>query len=369
MKHIDYFFYFFVIFIFYVHILPKVHHPIPYTNPLWHKNVFSPFENIAPREKVEVNFNRKFYHHKNNLFFYDNMGEITHRVKFDKNNKISVSDKNYIAFDHSLKKATLFKENGYALWSLDTSFYPFVSPSGNSIVFLSPTGMGFNIYNADRNKVLPLTYLDSMITDLNFCIFNDSFAISTMGGKAMVIDHRGKKLFDWQFFSSQHNYIKTIVSSEKGVYYLILAGLYPEYLILFKNNGDELWRRKTTIQRRRHLSLYVNSLNNQIIEPGRGDIYVRSLKNGRILYVLDLKDMDIFNIRYIVADSIKGMTIVGINGDSSNYVLLFDTQGKIFWKQKYHDDHLLHVEFSDDGKALMIHTSQNIFAYQLNQFN
>ena len=367
MKYFDFVFYILLTYLLYLKILPNVHHPLSYNDPLWHRNVFSPFENIDTSKKIKkVDFWRNFYHYKDNLFFYDDMGEITHRVRFDKNNRVSVSRKNYIIFDHNIRKTTLFKMNGYALWSLNTAFYPLLSPSGNNIVFVSPNGMAFNIYSVDRNEILPLTYLDSMITDLDFCRFNDNLGVSLAGGKVIVFDQAGQKLFDRQFSSSKINYIKTINSSEDGLYYAILAGLYPEYLILLKNNGEELWRQKTIIERRQHVSILVNSLNNQILEPGQGRVYFRSLHDGRILYVLDLKDLHIFEIRYIIADFAKEMTIVGINGYSNNCVLLLDKKGKIFWKQKYRDNHLLYVGFSNDEDDFIIHTSQNIFAYHIN---
>ena len=287
-------------------------------------------------------------------------------MRLDGNSKAAASGKNYLTFNSTLNKLTLFKLNGDPLWSLETSAYPILSPSGNHIALVHPEGMSFSIYNIDRNQVLPRTHLGSMITDLGFCRFNDYFVTGTMGGEVRLITYQGEDVFRWAFTSSRYNYVKAITPSLDGLHYLVLTGLYPEHLVLIRNDGKKLWEQKTVTQRRQHVSLAVDSINNQILEPGPGDIYVRSLQTGNISYVLDLKNLGIFNIRYIVTDSIEGMTLIGINGENINCALLLQEKGRIFWKQQYPDHHLLYVGFSQDAANFMIHSSENIFVYHIN---
>ncbi|MDA8032379.1 MAG: hypothetical protein MPK62_14890, partial [Alphaproteobacteria bacterium] len=319
MKYIEFIFYFGLIYLIYFKILSNVHYPIPFCQPVWHKTIYTPFATALVEEGGLTEFKRQCYHFENILFFYDSQGSITHNVRLDSKSKVSISKKNYITYNEEVGKLTLFKNNGEPLWSMDIRAYPILSDSGNHLILIYPDGISFSIYNLDRNEILARTYMDSTIIDIASCPFNDSLLLGSISGEVLLIDYNGVEIFRKTFSQGgEYSYLKSVSISKDGLYFAVLAGLYPEHLILLNAKGEEQWRVETLLDRREPTRLFIDPLNDQLIEPGRGEIYIRSLKNGQIEYVLDLKDIGIVDIRFLIADFKKGTSLIGVNGNDNN---------------------------------------------------
>ena len=282
MRFLEIFVYIFFSYFFFFHLLADRYKFIAYNDLVWAKNIQG--QNTGSDHLSESSlpeFQLRSYHFKNDVLFYNKTGEMVHRVKLDSQTIATVSKKNYITYQKAGDHVTLFNQYGHALWRLDTFSYPILSSSGNRVLFMSTDCTSIKIYDDERNEIFPQQFLSSMILDTAFCPFNDNLAVGTSEGNFLLIDHQGQKLRNVHIGGSRHTYIKSVAVSKEGKYYACIAGLYPEYLVLFDQEGKELWRRVTGQARRRKTSIYIDSQGKQILEQTETSVLIRSLKNRK----------------------------------------------------------------------------------------
>ena len=366
MRFLEVSFYALVVYFFFFHILADSYFIIAYNDLVWAVDVGErdSHTDILPL-KNSPKFQENFYYFKKNILYLNQNGDIIHRVKLDNDDLASVGKKNYVTYQKVGDAITLFNTQGNMLWRYNTFSYPFLSPSGNRILLLSTDNSSISILDRERSVLLSQKFLSSMILDFVFCEFNDSLAIGTIEGRLIVYDYRGKGILDTEITGSKFNYVKSVAISEKGEYFACLAGLFPEYLVLFDTKGKVLWKRETEKARRKKTYIYINKENHQLLEQGERSILVRHLKSGDIRFAIPLDILGVKEIVFLKAAFRKDQILVLVNTDENPLVLLFSTQGEILWKKEFYDRYLLKAEFNQAGDSFLIKSNEKIYCYRI----
>ena len=360
-------FYLCLFFVLFHYVFSRCFYSIPYCHLVWYRNTKAPHSWKSDSIKKAPAFDNRKYNFQRELFYYDRKGEVEHRLILKPEEQVSASIKNYITYQKMGNQLSMWDWRGYPLWNITSFGYPFLSPLGNRFVLLSTDNTSISLYDSERNLILPKTFLDTMITDFQFCPFNDNLWVGTSSGLLLLIDYQGRFLFEKNIQASRYNYVKSVFIAADGSYYGALVGLYPEWLILYDKNGRELWRRDTKRDRRRRFSIFIDHLGKQVLEQDVDSIICRSLKTGAIRYELSTKSLGCRNIQYLKASFVKNKTMVAVTDEEKNWVLLLTKDGEVLWKHSYTESYLLHVEIHSSEEYILIHSSTHIYCYKINQ--
>lgn len=359
------FFYLGLPLIFFSNILPQNVH-IPFVSLNWYRNVNNPIDNLKHHHSVD--FKRNFYVYKNTFFYYNQNGETLHYLKIPPNISATPSNNSYFLRHKVGEQITFYKNNGEILWRLDTFSIPILSPSGKFFALLSTDQSAVSYYNRERAPLLKESFAGSLVLDYAFVPFNDQFYFGTEDGSIKGINNQGKMTFEKTLSSSRYNYIKGLSTSEDGQFISAVHGLEPEYISLFSKEGDELWSKPTDAENIRRVDVYIDPINDLVVEKQSKEIVFRRLSNGNVKHQLTLSSLIGENeaknesIKYMKASFQKNMILLGLRSNRQGIILLLDKNFKILWKKELQDQFPLYVEVNPNNDIL-IQTSDFIYVY------
>jgi len=341
---------------------------LPYIDILWYKDVYGQLPSDKDTRITEFpQFRNKYYYFGNNIFYFDDRGDITHRVKLESGILASMSKLRYVLYQKVGKQISLYSRSGYKLWVMDTYAYPFLSETGNRFLLLSTDNTSISLYDQNKNNIIPKRFISSMILDFTFCHFNDNLLIGTSEGVIHYYSYNGERIAKTQIKGSKYNYIKSVSISYHGKYLACLSGLYPEMLSVFNHDGKLLWQKPMDINRRRRVSIYLDEINQLSFVQGSSGIIVSSLKNGRNLFELNLSYFNFDKIFYVKYHSSKNYILCLVTTNDDNIALFINKKGDILWKKIFTDRYFLYGELSKEHPyVFLIQTSQAIYCYALN---
>lgn len=310
-------------------------------------------------------FKRHYFFNKKNLIYYNSQGEALHKIHIDSQTLIFPDNDLYLVSPRLGNKVDLFNNRGEKQWSLNTYAIPNITSFRKNIFFISSDHNTLSVYDYNRNQILPPTYLGSLITDYDVCDNNDAILIGTIEGDLYLFDFQMKQVFKKKFQDSQYNYLKSVTCSSSGEKILALDGLYPEWLTLFDNNGEILWRYKTEYDRRTKTDIFIDEDNGLILDIEKRAINIFNIKEGEKVGSIQLTP-EIRETMRVVFDSHPGWLLLGINGKRANKVLLLNREFKTVWENNITGEYLTYVELlqSENKMFFIFHTVSSIYSYQ-----
>ena len=310
-------------------------------------------------------FKKNYYYYKNDLFYYDNYGQLLHQRELSPLTRAKISLKSYITYEKVGYLKTLYTLNGQKKWELYKLGYPHLSPSGNRIAFLSTDNSILSLYDFNRVQILSNYFLDTSVFDLMFSEFDDNLLLGTSSGFFILIDYQGNVLFKENLTGSEYNYVKSVSSSPDSSYYVALHGLLPEYISLYDSQGNRKWISTTQKHRIRKTSMHIDTTNNFLILHYENQLVFRSLKTGEHLFDLSLSNFEIKEISYFKAVSKNKRIIFAINGKETNLLLVYNLETDFIYQHFLKDKWILDVELSEDKDHILLQTSQNIYSFRM----
>ncbi|MBN8218549.1 MAG: WD40 repeat domain-containing protein [Spirochaetes bacterium] len=348
--------------------LPDRFAKVPYTRLLWHHDLNGP--DLSTRD-VDLSdfpdFKTRHFHFRTNLFYFDRTGDTRFRLAFDPLSFCSASSRNYITYSKVGKISTLYSDAGERQWQLDSYGYPILSPSGNRFFVLSSDAQSATLWDINRTVLASNVFLGSLVTDWQYCGFNDDLVLGTLDGDVWVFDYRGRLTFREKPGESRTHYIKSVSVSAKGAWVATLSGLDPERLTLWNRDGVRQWSLDTGYGRRERQSIFLDEENGVLLEQVPGGIRVRALQNGRTRYVYALGAPG-SRLDYFTAASVPGSILVAAVGPESRTALNLSATGAVIWKREIQDRHISAVELNPDRRHVMIVGNETVYVFRMHDY-
>lgn len=226
---------------------------------------------------------------ENFLAFLDNQGQIIHQKQLKNNQFVSMSRCCYLIYEKLGKTSTFFLKNGEKILNFQQNGYGFLSPDGTLVIFLSTDGSLLSVYDRSGKKYAQNIFIDTLITDISFSDYNNSFAVGGINGKITVIDHQGKLIFKEHLKQNDYPVIKGIALSHKGDWLVAVNGHQPEQIHAFWKEGEtdkvykKRWATETLEQRSENVVLKIDEKNEFLYEQSKNGVVKRNLKNGKVV--------------------------------------------------------------------------------------
>lgn len=225
----------------------------------------------------------------NFLAFLDSHGQIVHQRQLKNNQLASTSRCCYLLYEKLGKTSTFFLKSGEQVFQFKQNGYGLLSPDGTLVVFLSTDGSLISVYDRTGKKYTQNLFVDTLITDISFSDYNNSFAVGGINGKVIVIDHQGKTIFKEHLNQNNYPVIKGIALSHKGDWLVAVNGHQPERIHGFWKEGraGEIYKKRWTVEtgqsRAENVVLKIDERNEVLYEQSKNGIVKRNLKNGKEL--------------------------------------------------------------------------------------
>lgn len=335
---------------------------ITYTGLLFYQDIENPNSYYKKKNiyKEKSKFKNLFHLSKNKLVYFDKNYNIFHSIILTKQMIATASSRNYILYQKVGDSFSFYNRKGEKYWEMKNKSYPYLSRNGDRIVFISTDNSFFSIYDGDMNVILKDISYGPMITDFQFCNYENSFLVSYSNGEVIYFNSNGEIIFKKNFnkdYPSEYNYIKSTSISKTGLYVGVIANLYPERLMVFDRSGNVLNNIETDFNRRKRSNFFIDEKNKLVVDFHGNKVYINSLtKNETIKELIFQK-----NIKEILIDSLEKYLFLLINFEYGESQLYFfnvnkkiDIIDSINFINKNNEWYYLEVKNSSDTKKYLI---------------
>jgi hypothetical protein len=348
--------------------LPDRFARVPYTRLLWHHDAVGP--DLSTRDVILSDFpdfKTRHFLFRTNLFYFDRTGDTRFRLILDPLSLVSASSRNYITYSKVGRQSTLFSDAGERQWQLDSYGYPILSPSGNRFFVLASDAQTISLWDINRTLLASNVFMGSLVTDWQYCAFNDDLILGTLDGDVWVFDYRGRLSYRDRPGDSRTAYVKSVALSQKGAWGAALSGLGPERLTLWDRDGRRAWSVDTGFGRRERQSLFIDEENGLLLEQVPGGIRVRALSTGRTRFVYALGAPG-SRLDYFTASAVPGALLVAAVGGETRTVLYLSAAGQVIWKREIQDRHVSAVELNPDRRHIMLVGNETVYVFRMHDY-
>jgi len=243
---------------------------------------------------------------------------------------------------------------------------PRVSPSGEIIVLIDSSGMEFSIYSRKLNKIIvQQRSYGPLITCYGFSKTKDFFVVGYVNGVVAAFNSEGKELFNKKIKAGKYNIIKSVFIADDGGKIGVVAGLYPENILVLDNKGKLLWHNVTGYNQKHKIfgsfsageseRVFVQIPGGITIYSNEDGKYINKIRINRFNKKLKLFDADAGNEGYIVASfTAKDQTVIK-----------FITFSGIVLHKIEFPDSFMFVKLSKSGDLLYLQGDKNILCYRI----
>ncbi|MFC1503806.1 hypothetical protein ACFL6D_00150 [Spirochaetota bacterium] len=337
-------------------------------NHLWYIDVKKNARSFKDLDfSIHPNFELNYHYYKNRLFYFNETGDLLHQLILEKNTLVSPTSSYYVIYNKIGDKVHLYRKNGVKIWELETHSYPNISYKGTLIAILSTDNTTVTLYDNNRNIIFEKSAISTLITDYKFCIFDESFCVGTMEGFIFYINYTGKISFKIKTPESKINFVKSVAIGNKGNYVAALSGLYPEYISVYNKKGILMWKKKTFLDRRKTVSIFVDEVNRRVYEQTMLGIRAYRLRDGKLLFNINIDDFPFEKISYIKADYIKGKVLFAFTMPSDTFSILINRKGHIIWKKRLIDRYIINCEIEEQYGAFLIAGTSFVYCMYISE--
>ncbi len=313
--------------------------------------------------KEVPDFKNKSYYFNNVLFYHNKYYDIYHYLKLNTKTFVSQANNYYVTYKKAGEKINFFNKKGNLLWSYNTRNYPFLSPSGNRIILLNSDGSSISVIDKNINMLLTNVFISTLITDLKFCDFDDSFVIGTIEGNVISYNHQNQLNFKYKAPKSNKPLIKSIILSERSRYIGVCSGINPEYVFVLRKDGKLLWKTKTKENNRKIINLLINKKEKKLIRKEGDYLIIHHLLSGKVIEKIFINTEGLGVHDYTLYTLENNKILVLINGSNLRKAFVITTKGQILFEKIFYDSYFVRGEIKNN--FITIYTSENIFLYSL----
>ena len=249
---------------------------------------------IEYKSKANIEFG-SFFYHGTNAFYFNQDGKITGRISINPDTYVSMRANAYLVYSKVGQQIELFHNlpQPKKIWGFDALSYGYLSPSSTRILLITTDNSSISLLNEDSHVILSNQFLSTMITDFDFCDFDDAMVFSTIEGDVIKINYQGNKIFHYSLIKDKENnrklsirypVAKTVAISTRGRYIVSAVGLYQEYIMLFGREGKILWQVSNTENHLTKISFEIDEENKILLQQNHNALIIRRLGNGTIIH-------------------------------------------------------------------------------------
>ena len=316
-------------------------------------------------------FQSGVWRNREKILWFDSSGDVRGALAVDPSGDtaVSVSGESAALYQKVGREIVLQKFNGERLWTLESFSYPLLSPTGKRLALLVTDTTSLSILDANRNLLVSNFFLGTLMTDYAWCTFNEDLVVGTVDGDLWRFDFQGRSLGRLRPGpSSKVPVIKGVAVSRTGQYVAALSGKRPEMLSLYSREGDLRWQTETEYNRTERTGLHIDEDNRLVLEQVPEGVRVRSLVNGRILYVFHFSAFAREPTDWMVADTAPGGLLVGLSGPGGRVVFYARPEGRVVWKRDWADRDLSVLEICRTRPSdFLVGTSDLLLAFRLHE--
>ena len=320
--------------------------------------------------KQEIEFKNLFHLSSKRLVYFDDNYNISYSLKLKNKSLATISYYNYILYQKVGDTFSFYNTKGEKYWTMESKSYPYLSKNGERIAFISTDNSFFSIYDKDMNPILKDKSYGAMMTDFQFCDYENSFLVSYSNGQLIYFNSNGKIVFQEdlaQSHSSQYNYIKSTSISETGLYIGVIANLYPERVIVWNREGVVIKNKESRFSRRQKNNFFIDEYNEVLVDYDEKEIYIDSLKREKLLKKISFEK----KISNVLSHSLQNYLFLLItleNSDSFLYFLHLENDqlqllDKLMFKEKGYFYYLQAKETEEKKYILLQNMSEFYIIY------
>ena len=386
---------FIISFVFFTFFACRERTHIDNTSLAWKKNITTGTNNLRTyikNYKIKSSF-LSYAKFPDGFIFLDNAGQTLYSYKTETDNQKYSISKNYYIFYHEktvkknrfkghiirffsksgspikVRKRKLYREkHPLPLNSIKTKGSPRISPNGSIVAIFDSAGINFELYNnKGKQLITPRTY-GPLITSYSFSRKNDFFAVGYLNGAFAVFNNKGKELFNKKVKVGKYHVIKSVFISDDGEYIGVVAGIYPEYVLVFNKKGKLLWYNSTGVnQRKRVFACFSQGKAKRVIVGIPGGAAIYNNPDGEFLNKIQFYRNDTRHFFLFDADGTEdGNIALSFSLKGSSYIQLVNSRG-FPTKRNYYPDAYMYLRFYNKGKTLFLQGNKNILCYHISR--
>lgn len=327
----------------------------------------------------------------NGFMFLNNSGKTIYTFKRETENQhYSVSRNYYVTYHQKTVKKNRFKGNIVRFFSntgasikvrkrklyrekhpiplncIKTKATPRISPEGSLIALFDSAGVNFEIYNNKGKQLISSRTYGPLITSYSFSRKNDYFAVGYLNGAFAVFNNKGKELFNKKVKVGKYHVIKSVFVSDDGQYIGIVAGIYPEYVLVFNRKGKLLWYNTTGVnQRKRVFACFTQGKAKRVVVGIPGGAAIYNNPDGEFINKVQFFRNNTEHFFLFDADGAEnGNIALSFSLKKSTYIQLVSSKG-LPTKQIHFPDSFMYLRFANKGKTLFMQGNKNILCYDI----
>jgi len=333
---------------------------------VWSKPINTIDSSISdPNLTIEGNFKLNFgYKQGKYLHYFDEFGETIFYTNLSSESRVSVGNSNFINYRRFGRVSKAYDLNGNILWITNTSVYPEASKYSTTIINHSSDNSIIQMFDWNNNILSEPIQYGEYVTDGAFANNTGDYIAGFSSGYIALINRAGGLDFAMTTILSEINFVKAVGISEDGSFIASLSGIRPEYLTLYKKNGETIWYTDTDMNRRRNISLGVSEKSMMVYMPTENTIDIYSIATGKIIDRLDITKYGMENPVYMKSSSSKKDTIFAIAKDNRSVVLIYEHKTKEIVFSKEINTWVYDVDMSDIYGEYLIVSDKYIYSYK-----
>ena len=199
------------------------------------------------------------------------------------------------------------------------------------------------MFDYDNNPLSEHIQYGEIITDGAFASYTGDYISGFSSGDIAYINRNGEMDFSISTILSEINIVKSVALSEYGSFALSISGIRPEYITLYDSKGKSLWYLDTTLNRRKHVSSYVN---------------------GKEINRINIEKYNMLNAVNMKLNAETNSTIMSVSKGGNSEVLIYDNKLEEVIFEKNIDAWVYYVDISTEYNEYMIVSDKMIYAYK-----
>lgn len=333
---------------------------------VWSKPINTTDSSISdPNLVIGGNFKLNFgYEQGKYLHYFDELGNTIFYTNLSLEGRVSVGNSNFINYRRLGRANEAYGINGNILWITNTSVYPEVSKYSTTIINHSSDNSIIQMLDWNNNVLSEPIQYGEFVTDGAFADNTGDYVAGFSSGYIALINRAGELDFAMTTILSEINFVKAVGISEDGSFIASLSGIRPEYLTLYKKDGETIWYTDTEINRRRNVSLGVSEKSMMVYMPTENTIDIYSIPTGKIIDRLDITKYGMDNPVYMKSASSEKDTIFAIAKDGRSVVLIYEHKTKEIVFTKEINTWVYNVDMSDVYGEYLIVSDKYIYSYK-----
>ena len=333
---------------------------------VWSKPINTIDSSISdPNLSIDGNFKLNFgYRQGKYLHYFDKFGNTIFYTNLAFDSRVSVGNSNFIHYKKLGRANKAYNLYGNILWITNTSVYPEVSKYSATIINHSSDNSIIQMFDWNNNILSKTIQYGEFVTDGAFSDNTGDYVAGFSSGYIALINRAGGLDFAMTTILSEINFVKAVAISEDGSFVTSLSGIRPEYLTLYKKNGETIWYTDTGLNRRRNISLGVSEKSMMVYMPTETSIDIYSIPTGKIIDKLDITKYGMDNPTYMKSSSSDKDTIFAIGKNAKSVILIYEHKSKEIVFSKEINTWVYNVDMSDVYGEYLIVSDKYIYSYK-----